>query len=322
MRRNGETRTPHRTMANTELRLFRYFVTLCEEKNFSRAAERLAITPPTLTHQIQKLEKGLNVRLLNRKTTMKFQLTDAGARFLESARDVLHRADEAEKTARKAARGEIGRLEIGYMIATAYSGVIQRVIRNFQNTHPGIEITLRQLSTVQLVDAIISNEMDAGFARVPKQYMSGLSGFPFSRAPVILALPSAHPLARKSGAINPKALADETFVSTSIGYELAFTRNVESIASLGGFTPKVSKRADDLTTVLTYVSLGYGIAAVSQDMANCHVPNVTFRKIASRPVPEVRYSFLFRTNESAPATRTLIDAMRMHALKEEGRNNA
>ena len=309
-------------MAHTELRLFRYFVALCEEKNFSRAAERLAITPPTLTHQIQKLEKELNVRLLNRKTKMKFQLTDAGTRFLESARDVLLRADAAEKTARKAARGEIGRLEIGYMIATAYSGLVQRYIRSFQNTHHGIDITLHQVSTVALAGAIIANELDAGFARMPKQYPSGLNGFPFYRAPVILALPSAHPLARARGSLNPKALADEPFVSTSIGYDLAFTRHVEAIAELGGFTPKISKRAEDLTTVLTYVSLGYGIAAVSPTMASCRVPNVTFKKIASKTVPEVEFAFMYRSNESAPATRTLIEAMRPHALKKEGKSHA
>jgi DNA-binding transcriptional LysR family regulator len=302
-------------MANIELRLFRYFVTLCEEQNFSRAAERLAITPPTLTHQIQKLEKELNVRLLNRKTRMKLQLTEAGARFLESARDVLHWAGEAEKTALKAARGEIGRLEIGYMIATAYSGLVQRFIRQFQNAYPAIDVTLHQRSTVNLVSAILSNELDAGFAREPNQYPFGLSGCPIYRTPVLLALPSHHPLARKNGSIKPKALADETFVSTSIGYDLAFTRHVESIAALGGFTPKVLKRAEDLTTVLTYVSLGYGIAAISQDMANCHVPNVTFKKIASKAVPEVKFSFMYRTNETAPATKALIEAMRAQALK-------
>ncbi|MGH6684512.1 MAG: LysR substrate-binding domain-containing protein [Pseudolabrys sp.] len=304
-------------MANTELRLFRYFVTLSEEENFSRAAERLAITPPTLTHQIQKLEKDLNVRLLNRKTKMKFQLTDAGARFLESARDVLHRADEAENTARKAARGEVGRLEIGYMIATAYSGLVQRFLRNFQNTHPAIDITLRQMSTVALINAVVANELDAGFARAPRQYPSGLNGFQFYRASVILALPGNHPLARRNGSISPKMLADESFVSTSIGYDLAFTRHVEAIAKLGAFTPKISKRAEDLTTVLTYVSLGYGIAAVSPTMENCHVPNVVFKKIASRAAPEVEFSFMYRVNESAPAIRTLIEAMRVHALKKE-----
>jgi DNA-binding transcriptional LysR family regulator len=302
-------------MANTELRLFRYFVTLCEEENFARAAERLLITPPTLTHQIQKLEKELNVRLLNRKT--RFHLTDAGERFLESARDVLHRADEAEKTARMAARGEIGRLEIGYMIATLYSGLIQRYVKAFQNNHPGIDLTLHQVSTVRLVNAIVSSELDAGFARVAKQYPSGLSGFTFYRAPVILALPATHPLALRNGAVAPKALADEPFVSTSIGYDLAFTRHVEAIAAIGGFSPKIVKRAEDLTTVLGYVSLGYGIAAVSPSMANCHVPNVVYKKIASRSAPEVEFAFMYRTNETAPATRTLIETMRGRALKQE-----
>jgi DNA-binding transcriptional LysR family regulator len=314
---NRGAQTPQAKMANIELRLFRYFVTLCEEQNFSRAAERLAITPPTLTHQIQKLERELNVRLLNRKTRMKLQLTEAGVRFRESARDVLHWADEAEKTALKAARGEIGRVEIGYMIATAYSGLVQRFVRSFQNKYPGIDITLHQVSTVKLVDAVLSNELDAGFARMPTQYPSGMSGIPFYRAPVILALPSTHRLARKSGAINPKALADENFVSTSIGYDLAFTRHVEAIGALGGFTPKISKRAEDLTTVLTYVSLGYGIAAVSPSMASCHVPNVSFKKIASKAAPEVIFSFMYRTNETAPAAKALIEAMRAQILKDE-----
>ncbi len=302
-------------MGNIELRLYRYFVTLCEERNFSRAAERLRITPPTLTHQIQKLEKGLDVHLLNRKTKMKFQLTQAGTRFLESARDVLHSADEAEMTARRAARGEVGRLEVGYMIATAYSGLMQRFIGNFQKLYPAIDITLHQVSTVKLASGIVANELDAGFARLPKQYPLGVSGFPFYRTPVILALPSTHSLVRKRGSIYPKDLADETFVSTAIEYDLAFTRHVESIASVGGFVAKIWKRAEDLTTVLTYVSAGYGIAAISQEMANCHIPNVTFKKIASKALPEVVFSFMYRSNETAPTAKAFIETIRAYALK-------
>ena len=69
--------------------------------------------------------------------------------------------------------------------------------------------------------------------------------------------------------------------------------------------------------MLTYVSLGYGIAAVSQDMANCHVPNVTFKKLAAKAVPDVVFSFMHRTNESAPAVKVLIGAMRELASKNE-----
>jgi len=302
-------------MANIELRLYQYFITLCDEHNFSRAAERLAITPPTLTHQIQKLEKELDVRLLSRKTKKKVQLTEAGVRFLESARDVLHRADEAELTARKAARGEVGRLEIGYLIAAAYSGMLQKLIGGFQKTYPGIDITLRQISTVSLISAILSNELDAGVARMPTQYPPGLSGFPVYRSPVVLALPSNSPLARMRGPIDPRTLKDETFVSTSVGFDLAFKQHVAAIAALGEFEPKVSKRAGDLTTVLTYVSSGYGIAAISSELVKCQMPNVTFKEIASSTPFEVVYSFMHRTNETAPASKALIEAARAYALK-------
>ena len=302
-------------MSNIELRLYRYFVALCQERNFSRAAVRLKISPPTLTHQIQKLEKELGVSLLNRKTKMEIQLTQAGARFLESAHNVLLQADEAELAAHQAARGEIGLIKIGYMITATYSGLIQRFIGGFQKSNPAIDITLQQLSTVKQISAILSNELDAGFARLPKQFPSGLSGFPIYRQPIVLALPSNHPLARKGDAIAPKALANETFVSTSIQFDLAFTRLVESVASLGGFKPKIWKRAEDLTTVLTYVSAGYGIAAVSEEMTKCRVPNVIFRKIAGSTIPDVTLAFFYRTNETAPACRALIESMRTYALK-------
>jgi DNA-binding transcriptional LysR family regulator len=301
-------------MGNIELRLFRYFVALCEERSFSRAAERLAISAPTLTHQIQKLERELGARLLD-KATRKVKLTEAGSRFLESARDVIHRADEAELTARKAARGEVGKLEVGFLISIAYSGLVQRLISGFQADYPGIDITLHQQSTAKQMSLILSNELDVGFARLPKQYPTGLGGFVIDRASVILAIPKSHPLARKRGDVDPKTLASETFVSTSVTYDLAFKRHVEAIAGLGGFVPKVGKRADDLTTVLTYVSAGYGIAVISEDMENCHDPNIVFKRLAAPSVPEVVYSFLFRTGETAPACRAFIEAMRAQALK-------
>jgi DNA-binding transcriptional LysR family regulator len=302
-------------MTNIELRLFRYFVTLCEERNFSRAAERLNITPPTLTNQIQKLERELNVRLLTRKTKMRVQLTEAGVRLLESARDVLHRVEEAEMITRKVARGEVGQLEIGYVVATAHAGLVQRLIGNFQKAHPSINVSLQHASTVDLRNAIVSSRLDAGFARLPNRFPSGLSGFPIYRAPLVIAVPSYNPLARKRSPIDPKALVDENFITACVSDDLAFTQNIESIATLGGFIPKISKRAEELTTMLTYVSAGYGIAVISQDMITCQLPNVTFKTIDATIVPEVVYAFMHRSNETAPASKALIDAMRTYALR-------
>ncbi len=87
-------------MSDIETRLFRYFVAVAEERHFARAAERLGITPPTLTHQFKKLERELRVKLAKRKGNTRVILTEAGQRFLPRAREVLRQAEEAAAVAR------------------------------------------------------------------------------------------------------------------------------------------------------------------------------------------------------------------------------
>ncbi len=302
-------------MSDIELRLYRYFVAVAEERSFSRAAQLLNISPPTLTHQIQKLEKELGARLLTRRTRMEVRLTEAGARLLESARDLLHQANEAELSVRRAARGEIGRIAVGFMTVPVYAGLVGRLVRSFRNQHPAIDITLHPLSSVAKISAILSNELDVGFARRPTRYPPGLSGFPVYRQGMVLALPASHPLAKVRGAVAPKALAQETFVSTTIGYDFIFDRHVEVLGKLGGFVPKIVKRAQDLLTVLTYVSVDYGIAGVSREMANSGVPNVVYKEIASSEIPDLVFECIYRTSEAAPACKLFVDVMRSHALK-------
>ena len=303
------------SMNKIELRLYRYFVAVAEERSFSRAAQLLGVSPPTLTHQIQKLEKELNVRLLTRKTRTGVHLTETGSRFLASARDVLHHSNEAELGARRAARGEIGRIAVGFMTVPIYAGLISRFVTTFRNDHPGIDITLHPLSGIANISAILANQLDVGFARRPTRYPPGLAGFPVYRQKMMLALPASHALARSRGPIAPKALANENFVSTTLGYDFVFNRHADILAKLGGFTPKVVKRAQDLLTVLTYVSVGYGIAGVSREMVNCGVPNVVFKEIGASEVPELVFEFIYRTHEPAPACRVFIQAMRSHMLK-------
>src|SRR5438309_1902213 len=115
-------------MSDIETRLFRYFVALAEEQHFSRAALRLKITPPTLTHQIKKLERELEASLVVRKGNTNVVLTEAGVRFLERARQVLQQVEEAKVVAQRAERGEIGRIEVGLMPSAIFAGVLQTLI--------------------------------------------------------------------------------------------------------------------------------------------------------------------------------------------------
>jgi DNA-binding transcriptional LysR family regulator len=137
-----------------------------------------------------------------------------------------------------------------------------------------------------------------------------VTGFPVHRAAIVLALPAEHRLAKRRGPIDLAELANEYFVSTSISYDLAFKATAASIAKLGHFTPKISKRASDLKTVLSYVSAGYGIAPVTEPMAASKPPNVVFKKLPARATPKVDYVFMHRSNEGSPAAKTLIDTIR------------
>src|ERR1700761_3216383 len=132
-------------MSDIETRLLRYFVAVAEERHFAGASERLGITPPTLTQQIQKLEKQLGTKLLRRRGNTKIVITQAGQHFLTHARDVLGRLEEETAAAQQAGRGELGRLEVGCVALVSAAGLLQSWTEPFEQAHPAIEIRMRKL---------------------------------------------------------------------------------------------------------------------------------------------------------------------------------
>lgn len=299
-------------MADIETRLFRYFVVLAQEQHFARAAANLEISPPTLTHQIQKLESRLGTKLVERGGNTHVELTAAGKRFLDRARNVLREADEAVAVAREAARGETGRLEIGFMTVAAMAGLIERLIGGFQRANPGIEIILHQMVTLEQINAILGKDLDFGFVLSPQRYPSGLQGFVAYRQPMVLALPSDHPLALQKR-IEPASLKGESFINTGPEVDVGFLKHTDVIGTLGGFTPKVARRVKDMITVLSYVSAGLGVAVVSQAFRRLELPNVVYREFASATPPVSQTAFIYRRGESSPAGRALIKFVRHHS---------
>src|SRR5699024_10670528 len=123
-----------------DLRHLRYFATVAEELHFGRAADRLHIAQPALSTQIRQLEADLEARLLHR-TTRSVELSDAGRAFLVEARQTLRQADRAESVARRAGRGEIGSLAVGYLSFAFYS-VVPDIVRHFRASAPDVDFTL------------------------------------------------------------------------------------------------------------------------------------------------------------------------------------
>jgi DNA-binding transcriptional LysR family regulator len=307
-------------MSSIENRLLNYFVAVAEEQNFARAAERLGITPPTLTHQIQKLESDLGTKLLQRIPGRKVVVTDAGQRVLTRAREILRQVDETAAIARQAGRGELGRLQLGFIISAAGVDLLRSWISAFQEAHPAIDITSRRLSPMAQITGITRNELDAGFTRPPRQYPTGVRGFEVYRQPLALALPGDHPLARRE-AISPAMLRPEAFVSIPPEADLGFFGYTEAVAGIEKFVPRVVKRDDDFVAVLRYVAQGYGIAVVPESMKTINFPNLVFRNIAADPVPQTSIAFVYGSNPS-PSAKLLIRHMQRHTLRNGGKGAA
>jgi len=300
-------------MAEIETRLFRYFVALADERHFGRAAANLGISPPTLTTQIKKLEQQIGTKLVQRRGNTHVELTEAGLRVLERSRNVLREAQEAVAVAQQAARGEIGRIEIGLMPSVIWSGLIQRFIGEFYRANPAIEIFLHVMNPTEQFSAMIQKDIDCGFVRSPHEYPGGIVGVEIFSQPMILALPEQHRLACHKK-IDPADLKDEIFVNPPTVLELGFWGHTQAVAALGNFVPRVEKRAHDMILGLTYVAAGFGIGIFPKSMSKIGIPNVIYREFATEAIPESTVAFIYRRDDFSPATKLLVAFMRQYEL--------
>jgi DNA-binding transcriptional LysR family regulator len=290
-----------------ELRHLRYFQAVAEELHFTRAAERLGISTPTLSQQMQSLERDLGVSLF-RRTSRAVALTQAGTRFLEEARATLRQSEHATLIARRAGRGEIGRIEIGYVTSASCLGLIPTVIGAFRKSNPLVTVQLHRMETVRQLNSLVEGHIDLGFLRPPNRYPLGLIGSVVWRQPFILAMPKDHPLASQK-VIRIGALAHESFIASSVELELGFGGQIQEIAAEGRFVPKVVGRAPDILTILTLVASGLGVGFVPESLRDVRIPGVTYRPLAGPP----RHALLAaarRRDDAAPAIKAFLRTLR------------
>jgi DNA-binding transcriptional LysR family regulator len=177
-----------------EARLLRYFLAVAEELNFTRAAESLGIAQPALSAQIRQLEGQLGVRLLER-TTRSVALTDAGRVVHERGPAALGALAEVWDAARRAGRGETGRLRIAYTPSASYQ-TAPTLVSAVRERYPGIEVTAEVMPTPDIVRAVRDGRVDVGVARTP-QPAAGIRLRTVRLEPPGALVHANHPLARR-----------------------------------------------------------------------------------------------------------------------------
>lgn len=259
-----------------QLTQIRCFVAVAEELHFGRAAARLNMTQPPLSRQIQLLEHTLGVALLER-TSRHVRLTQAGIVFLPEARRLLRGAEDAVLAARRAGRGALGQIAIGFTPSSSYD-FLPQLISALQTEYPDIELILEEMITRDQIAALTSNRLDLAFVRPPFA-ATGVTFQPVRSERIVAALPYHHPLAHKD-ALTATDLEGQNLIMYSVlggGY---FHDLVQRLLVSANIQPRLIHHLTQIHALLSLVRSGVGMALIPESASRLDIGNVICRRLA------------------------------------------
>ncbi|MBH9359999.1 LysR family transcriptional regulator [Pseudomonas aeruginosa] len=294
-----------------ELRHLRYFIAVAEELHFGRAAERLGISQPPLSQQIQALEEEIGARLFER-TNRRVELTDAGRLFLDESRQVLAQVDKAVLLARRAHLGELGELKIGFTSSAPFTSTIPSSIHAFRKAYPDVHLDLQEMSSRQVLKALLEESLQVGVIR-PLALPDAVHWVELFREPLVAVLRADHPLAAGSeDGLAIAALAEEPFVFFPRSYGTGLYDQVIALTRQAGFSPRIAQEASEAMTIIGLVSAGLGVSILPASFRRTRVDGVVYRTLSD---PEATTAVWLgrRQNEGSPLALSFIDLVTREA---------
>ncbi|WP_180190867.1 DNA-binding transcriptional regulator HcaR [Acinetobacter sp. YH01006] len=258
-----------------ELRHLRYFITVAEELNFSKAALKLYTAQPSLSQQIKDLEEDVGVKLLNR-TKRKVELTEEGAVFLEQARLTLAQADKAVAMARQVSQAKQQMLRIGF-VPVAEMKIFPYILPNLRVQNPDLKIELLSLNNNEQMRLLKKGDLDLTFTRHNFNSDEIESQFVI-REPLIFLLPKDHPLA-KYERIPVKALNGIDFIIPSAEQSLTLNQAILDFAKANGIELNIVQKADNILFNINSIGMGLGCTILPGYIAPLTMDNTVIRPL-------------------------------------------
>ncbi|WP_446664514.1 LysR family transcriptional regulator [Flexivirga sp. B27] len=284
-----------------ELRQLEHFAAVAETHSFTRAAERLRISQPGLSASIRSLERDLGTALLER-TTRRTILTPAGAALLGSARRVLDEVDAVRRRLADIAGLSAGSLALG-VVQTFTSVDVPALLAELSRRHPGIQVTLREEPTAELLRSVLAGDLDLAFAALDNTPLpDGLMVARSYPEKIVVITGHDHPLAGRTR-VRLESLGAERFIDFRAGQGLQTV--IDDVCAAAGLHRRIGFAVSDMEQVLSLVSHGLGVALVPEPLAR----NSGLPVIAISPHPPARtLALVSRAAPPAnPAARELLD---------------
>ncbi|RDS79561.1 LysR family transcriptional regulator [Dyella monticola] len=264
-----------------DFRQLRYFIAVAEELSFTRAAQRLHLSQPPLSQQIQALEQELGVRLLERDKR-NVMLTPPGRLFLEQARRILVMADEARTQVAEAAAGFSGHLKLAYTVSVSFHPALPQTLIKLGQNAPNVRVWLSEMYTEPQFSAIRNGQIDVGFVRDVASHEDDARALRFDvidREPLLLALPEGHRLAGRQS-VDMSEIAGDPFVVQPRELAATLYDRLTRLAAKAGFNPVIRQQAQQINGLIALVAARIGLALVPASMRAVKLPGVSYVPLA------------------------------------------
>jgi DNA-binding transcriptional LysR family regulator len=282
----------------------RGFVAVAEELHFGRAAERLNMTQPPLSRQIQKLERAIDVQLFDRDNRG-VALTPAGTVFLGEAQRLLALAAGAPDLARRISTGSAGTVRIGFTAASTY-GVLPTLLNHLGTELPDVDLDLYEMVTREQIAALTAHELDLCLARPPFD-KSAFGSRLLKREGLVVAVPSGHRFSEMDRPLRPEEVGGEPLVMHSAVRARYFHDLVVNMVPID--QANIVHTVSQILTMVWLVSANRGIALVPESARRLGIEGVTYMPLAGAGAHPVELHLLWLKDSKNPALRQALDRL-------------
>jgi DNA-binding transcriptional LysR family regulator len=293
-----------------DIRALRYFAAVAETGHMTRAAERLGIQQPPLSQQIKALERSLGMQLFKRHPRG-VALTEAGRLFQAEAKRLLDDMEAMRLRMKRVAEGQAGVLRVGFTSSAAAHRFVPDALRAFRQSHPGIELQLREANAAGLTEALASGRLHAALLRRPVARPEGLMFDTLLREPLVAAMPIDRAPTSSNGrtrALSLARLCDEPLILVRRPGAPGMYADLLSLCHAQGLAPQVVAEVDRMMTNLNLVAAGVGASVVPASMAGVHPHAVAYLPLSGCETLDAPLTLVWRAGEDS------LPAQQFHAL--------
>ncbi|MFJ8818010.1 LysR substrate-binding domain-containing protein [Amycolatopsis thermoflava] len=286
-----------------ELRHLRYFTAVADTCHFGKAAERLHMAQPALSHAIRQLEAELGAPLFTR-TTRQVRLTPAGEFLLGEAQRVLDTVEDSVRGVRRIADGRLGLVRVGFTGTSAFSH-LPRIARAVKRDLPGVAVEVHaDLLTPAQCDGLRNGDLDLAVLRPPARG-EDIDLHTLEVEPLILAVPADHRLAVEP-VVSMADLRTEGFISYAAKDSVVNDAVMRSCQA-AGFSPHREHEAAGTAVLLALVAGGLGIAVLPASARALPLAGVVFRDLADAGTVEL--ALAWRRDNDSPLVRSVLEVL-------------